>query len=357
MPIHLECTVSLSRIGQPRANSCHAVFDPIVVFHTLYRAPLLQALQSTYGDPNCVETMCHCVETRLVALYGDLRKGLHTSSQLFRLSREPFKEYWTDIQSNVTCLCCMFRHPEHPFPCRHSVCDNCVYTFGDGMLGFEYQFALRNCTVCEREAALIVKSKPPPAGLRILSIDGGGIGGRVPLEMLALLQDLAGPNYPVQDFFDLIIGTSVGGLIALSLARTRHNVRELVEIFTSLTKAILGRSRKGNLSPVEYVRKMIKCWLSDGFHDVSVLEQALKEHFGGSAKMFDHQAFTPSGTKVAVTTTTVTDASALVFANYNGEGKRGKDWGMFCSRHSTTTLKIDTNVTRLSSDQAEGCEA
>ena len=52
--------------------------------------------------------------------------------------------------------------------------------------------------------------KPPTAGSRILSIDGGGIRGVVPLEFLHLLQGILGPSLSLLDLFDQAFGTSSG---------------------------------------------------------------------------------------------------------------------------------------------------
>ena len=56
----------------------------------------------------------------------------------------------------------------------------------------------------------MAKVKPPTAGVRVLSIDGGGIHGVVPLKFLQLLQGRIGPPYPVQDNFGTAYGTSSG---------------------------------------------------------------------------------------------------------------------------------------------------
>ncbi|MBI4611944.1 MAG: patatin-like phospholipase family protein [Candidatus Rokubacteria bacterium] len=50
---------------------------------------------------------------------------------------------------------------------------------------------------------------------RILSIDGGGIKGVCPAAFLAVVETSLGK--PIVDFFDLIVGTSTGGIIALGL--------------------------------------------------------------------------------------------------------------------------------------------
>lgn len=52
---------------------------------------------------------------------------------------------------------------------------------------------------------------------RILSIDGGGIKGIFPAAVLANLEDRYLGGAPVTSCFDLIAGTSTGGIIALGL--------------------------------------------------------------------------------------------------------------------------------------------
>jgi len=51
--------------------------------------------------------------------------------------------------------------------------------------------------------------------LRVLSIDGGGIRGIIPAKVLADLELRAGR--PVAKLFDLVVGTSTGGILALGL--------------------------------------------------------------------------------------------------------------------------------------------
>lgn len=50
---------------------------------------------------------------------------------------------------------------------------------------------------------------------RILTIDGGGIKGAFPAALLAGLEDALGA--PIVEYFDLIAGTSTGGIIAIAL--------------------------------------------------------------------------------------------------------------------------------------------
>jgi len=63
---------------------------------------------------------------------------------------------------------------------------------------------------------------------RILSIDGGGIKGVVPASFLAALEESLGA--PVSEYFDLIVGTSTGGIIALGLG-LGLSARQILEFY------------------------------------------------------------------------------------------------------------------------------
>src|SRR4051812_47080385 len=51
----------------------------------------------------------------------------------------------------------------------------------------------------------------------VLAVDGGGIRGVVPARVLQAIEERTGR--PAADLFDLIAGTSTGGIIALGLTR------------------------------------------------------------------------------------------------------------------------------------------
>ncbi|MFN7931773.1 MAG: patatin-like phospholipase family protein [Bryobacteraceae bacterium] len=55
----------------------------------------------------------------------------------------------------------------------------------------------------------------------ILSIDGGGIRGIIPAIILSQLEEYVG--LPISSIFDLIAGTSTGGILALGLAKPTYN--------------------------------------------------------------------------------------------------------------------------------------
>lgn len=76
---------------------------------------------------------------------------------------------------------------------------------------------------------------------RILTIDGGGIRGTFPAAFLANLeQDL---EQPIGRYFDLIAGTSTGGIIAIGLALGLR-AADILRLYEEEGPAIFAQSRK-----------------------------------------------------------------------------------------------------------------
>lgn len=61
------------------------------------------------------------------------------------------------------------------------------------------------------------QSWPEDRDFRILAIDGGGIRGVFPAAILAGLEETLTGGRPIGEFFDLIVGTSTGGILAIGL--------------------------------------------------------------------------------------------------------------------------------------------
>jgi uncharacterized protein len=80
---------------------------------------------------------------------------------------------------------------------------------------------------------------------RILSIDGGGLLGTFPASFLAALE--AHIERPIGDFFDLIAGTSTGGIIAIGLGMGMR-ASAILDLYTERGPTIFGQDhgRLGN---------------------------------------------------------------------------------------------------------------
>lgn len=122
---------------------------------------------------------------------------------------------------------------------------------------------------------------------RILSIDGGGIRGIFPAAFLAELEERYLGNNSVASYFDLITGTSTGGIIAIGLA-SGLSAKDLRNIYVNRGCEIFPSSNSGLIGKLQgYIKKMGKCVLYsyDRKALVNVLVQTLGTlQFGQASK-------------------------------------------------------------------------
>lgn len=110
---------------------------------------------------------------------------------------------------------------------------------------------------------------------KILSIDGGGIRGLIPALVLAEIEGRTGK--PVAQCFDLIAGTSTGGLLALGFAKDdgqgkpKYSASDLAAIYQTRGKEIFSRSLWKGVSSVG--------GFADELYSHKGLERLLEEYF------------------------------------------------------------------------------
>ncbi len=116
-----------------------------------------------------------------------------------------------------------------------------------------------------------------PTKRRILSIDGGGILGTFPAAFLAgLEQHLNGR--PIGSYFDLIAGTSTGGIIAIGLAMGLR-ASDLLELYEKRGPEIFGQGR-GPVADLVLGKLRLGRWLLMNKHDASDLRAVLEDVLG-----------------------------------------------------------------------------
>jgi patatin-like phospholipase/acyl hydrolase len=74
---------------------------------------------------------------------------------------------------------------------------------------------------------------------KILSIDGGGIRGVIPARFLQLVEEQL-DGQPIHEYFDLIVGTSTGGIIALAIG-AGIPLDKVVNLYREKGKVIFSR--------------------------------------------------------------------------------------------------------------------
>ncbi len=100
---------------------------------------------------------------------------------------------------------------------------------------------------------------------QILSLDGGGIKGVFTAALLANFEEDL--NITIADHFDLIVGTSTGGIIAIGLS-LGYKPREILEFYVSNHKQIF---KKNIFTPIRH--------LFYNKYSPEILEQSLKKYF------------------------------------------------------------------------------
>ncbi|GAQ84096.1 hypothetical protein KFL_001760050 [Klebsormidium nitens] len=120
--------------------------------------------------------------------------------------------------------------------------------------------------------------------VRILSIDGGGIRGVLPAEWLGRLEQALGGDQsrPLHDCFDIVAGTSTGGIIATMLCAPNKDLnRDAVEpMFSAAEIEGVYRSLGKRIFSGFWARLRCFGWCCFPKHAAGPLERELEEQLG-----------------------------------------------------------------------------
>ncbi len=143
--------------------------------------------------------------------------------------------------------------------------------------------------------------------IRILSIDGGGIRGLIPLTILERIEERTGRSASGQ--FDIIAGTSTGGIIALALnvankdGTAKHSASSLKDLYLNNNHSIFSQ-------PNIIQRNFTFIWnFFAPKYSTNALEDVLKEKF-------EDTLLSESKSIALVTACNLKNASLHVFNSY-----------------------------------------
>ena len=112
---------------------------------------------------------------------------------------------------------------------------------------------------------------------KILSIDGGGIKGLYSASVLASFEKKTGKN--ITDHFDMICGTSTGGLIAIGLSNGM-SAQSLVDLYLNKGSEIFPTSNSNYIRGIQNLYKTIKQLFFSSKHSIKPLKRILEDLFG-----------------------------------------------------------------------------
>ena len=149
-----------------------------------------------------------------------------------------------------------------------------------------------------------------PNRINVLSIDGGGIRGIIPAMVLAEIESRTGKR--VCQLFDIIAGTSTGGILALGLSKPKSTgshepaftASQLVELYENNGQVIFPKNRWGKLG------NMLRAQ-----YPSSGIEKLLDEYFGDS-RLKD------ALTTVIITSYDIENRNAFFFRSANAQIER-----------------------------------
>ncbi len=101
--------------------------------------------------------------------------------------------------------------------------------------------------------------------LKILSIDGGGIKGIFPAKFLALIEEEIGEGQ-IHKYFDIISGTSTGGIIALALS-LGIPAKRILELYKDNANVIFRKKRYNIFKHSFYSNKPLEKLLKEIFKE------------------------------------------------------------------------------------------
>lgn len=212
---------------------------------------------------------------------------------------------------------------------------------------------------------------PKDRQFRILAIDGGGIRGILPASILAEFERLHCDGGGIGEHFDMIAGTSTGGIIALALA-TGVPASRVLDIYMEHGAEIFPMPRR--------FRRLQRAWraaasLRSYRYDRAPLERELREVFGertlGEATRrlcvpsFDgftevnvfktphHPDFRLDWREEIVTIALATSAAPTFFSIYSNGNRRFADGGVWANNPVMIALVDALSCYDLDRDQID----
>ncbi|XP_055639019.1 calcium-independent phospholipase A2-gamma-like [Toxorhynchites rutilus septentrionalis] len=150
----------------------------------------------------------------------------------------------------------------------------------------------------------------PGQGIRILTIDGGGIRGIIVMELLRKIEKMT--NKKIFDLFDMVCGVSTGAILVCALASEKNlTLNESISLYKKISHKMFHRP-----STLDKLTGASRLVASHAYYDVELWEAFLKKHIG-FRRIIDTSKLTHVP-KFCCVSTTICDEyiDAHVFRNY-----------------------------------------
>lgn len=150
--------------------------------------------------------------------------------------------------------------------------------------------------------------------VRVLSIDGGGVRGMIPAVVIAALERAA--KKPIADMFDLVAGTSTGGIIATGLTHPskRLSGEDVIAFYRDHASQIFFRGWGRALTSLFS--------LADEKYPAGPLNRILQDHFGRQTWLSEVAGNGANGPELLITAYDIHDRTPSLFKSWRARGQR-----------------------------------
>ncbi|XP_036802998.1 calcium-independent phospholipase A2-gamma-like [Oncorhynchus mykiss] len=163
------------------------------------------------------------------------------------------------------------------------------------------------CVIRETLALIGYVDPVKGRGIRVLSIDGGGTRGVVPLQVLKQLEAETGKQ--VHQLFDYICGVSTGAVLAFMLGLARFSLEECADMYRRFGSDVFCQN------PLVGTVKM--GW-SHSYYSTETWEMILREKMGDQVLIKTaRDELSPKVSAVSAVVNWGTSPKAFIFRNYN----------------------------------------
>ena len=201
----------------------------------------------------------------------------------------------------------------------------------------------------ERRATLPWESRLP---FRILALDGGGIKGIFPAAILATLEEEQLDGKGIGQYFDLIAGTSTGGILALGMGAgmTASEILKMYLeqghlVFPTNERGMKGRIRR--LFSAQYDRRALDGLLRETFGQTTLRESKRRllipstEGRNGEVWVFKtphHPDYRLDGDELMNSVASATSAAPTYFTPFERRGHTFLDGGIWANNPTMAAL-------------------
>ncbi|KIW21912.1 uncharacterized protein PV07_12677 [Cladophialophora immunda] len=335
---------SLSCLAVPLVAAClflnhycttRSLFQPADVFAAFYAGPCLAAFERTApgrGEGSLSpQTLRYLTEEKFRALFETWQAGSAGVRELHRRCLRRLKGHWQKYRTELACRRCLVAWaPEYRLTCGHRLCEACVRAEGTNSKTDPCTYRIATCPLCGSDTGeAVIYVKPTLSGHRILSIDGGGCRGIIPLTFLGELEQRLGIPGIAHRAFDIVFGTSSGGIDCVGVFHQGWSIRHCQTLFQSVARNIFVRQVTRRPRVMPNVQQAVVNFLRETLYPAEVINRALQSAFGLATLLDDPTSFAARyGIKLGLTAATVGGPmQKILFTNYNGFGHRLKECG------------------------------